>query len=41
MNPYLNYPYVPQHIEPKIISYTVDSAEQEVLKIGSIKSQLD
>lgn len=26
MNPYLNYPYVPQHIEPKIISYTVDSA---------------
>ena len=28
MNPYLNYPYVPQHIEPKIISYTVDSAEQ-------------
>lgn len=28
MNPYTNYPYIPQHIEPKIISYTVDSVEQ-------------
>ena len=34
MNPYTNFPYVPQtpvlpqHLEPKILSYTVDSAEQ-------------
>lgn len=34
MNPYSNYPYpqqipqIPQHIEPKILSYTVDSVEQ-------------
>lgn len=34
MNPYNNYPYpqqipqIPQHIEPKILSYTVDSVEQ-------------
>ena len=34
MNPYNTYPYMqqapvlPQHLEPKIISYTVDSAEQ-------------
>lgn len=31
MNPYNNYyapSYMPQHIEPKIISYTVDSIEQ-------------
>ena len=34
MNPYNTYPYmqqapmIPQHIEPKILSYTVDSAEQ-------------
>lgn len=34
MNPYNNYPYIqqapmiPQHLEPKIMSYTVDSVEQ-------------
>ena len=34
MNPYTNYPYMqqapvlPQHLEPKIVSYPVDSAEQ-------------
>lgn len=34
MNPYNNYPYMqqqpmlPQHLEPKIVSYPVDSAEQ-------------
>lgn len=34
MNPYNNYPYpqqipqIQQHIEPKILSYTVDSVEQ-------------
>ena len=28
MNPYTTYPYMPQHIEPKILSYTVDSVEQ-------------
>ena len=34
MNPYNTYPYmqqppiIPQHVEPKILSYTVDSAEQ-------------
>lgn len=34
MNPYSNYPYIqqapmmPQHLEPKIMSYTVDSIEQ-------------
>ena len=34
MNPYTNFPYVPQqpvlpqHLEPKIVSYTVDSVEQ-------------
>ena len=34
MNPYTNFPYMqqtpvlPQHLEPKIVSYTVDSVEQ-------------
>lgn len=34
MNPYNNYPYMqqqpmlPQHLEPKIVPYPVDSAEQ-------------
>ena len=34
MNPYINFPYaqqapvLPQHLEPKIVSYTVDSVEQ-------------
>ena len=26
--PYMQQPVLPQHLEPKIISYTVDSAEQ-------------
>lgn len=34
MNPYINFPYaqqapvLSQHLEPKIVSYTVDSVEQ-------------